>query len=136
MTEVRRGRRTVEAEVQEYLRKAGKKMDDLPDVDVEVPDELTMLDEFKAELYRQMKTGELKGSNLVNGLKAVAAMADAYLAAHPPEVVVDERGIEEILGDVGLPRDRRIDIGRQEIDRLRARESDLQLVVARLEGEA
>ena len=137
MTEPRkRGRKTVEEEVQDWLKSQGKQLEDLPDVEIEVPDELQMLEEFKAALYVQMKSGELKGSNLVNGLKHVASMAEAYLAAHPPEVVVVEEGIDEVLADIGLPRARRIDLGRQEIERLRSRVDDLQLVVARLEGEA
>jgi polyhydroxyalkanoate synthesis regulator phasin len=131
------GRRTREEEAREWLRQQGKSVDDIPDKTFEMPeDPQQMLEEFTAELYKQMQRGELKNTSLVNGLKAVASLAESYRQAHPVEVVVEERGIDEILGDAGLPRDRRIDIGRQEIDRLRERTSALELVVARIEGEA
>ena len=128
------GRLTKEEEFKRELERRGVSLDDLPSV--EVPDDPEqILEDFKAELYRQMKSGDLKSTGLVNGLKAVAQLAEAYRAANPPQVEVEELGIDEILTDVGLPRDRRIEIGRQEIERLRERTNALEMVVARIEGE-
>lgn len=130
------GRKTREEEVADYLREQGKSIEDLPDAIFNIPDDpLEMLEDFKVELYTQMKRGELKSTALVQGLKAIQAIAEAYLAANPPQVVVKEQGVDEILVDAGLPRDRRIEIGREEIERLREREAALHLMVARLEGE-
>lgn len=130
------GRKTREEEVADYLREQGKSIDDLPDADFEIPsDPLAMLEDFKKTLYVQMKRGELKSTALVQGLKLVDSIAEKYLAANPPVVVVKEQGVDEILIDAGLPRDRRIEIGRGEIERLREREAALHLMVARLEGE-
>lgn len=128
------GRLTKEEEFKRELERRGVSLDDLPSF--EIPDDPEeMLEEFKVELYRQMKSGDLKSTGLVNGLKAVAQLAEAYRAANPPEVEVEEQGIDEILADVGLPRDRRIEIGRQEVERLRERTNALEMVVARIEGE-
>lgn len=128
------GRLTKEEEFKRELERRGVSLDDLPSV--EVPDDPEqILEDFKAELYRQMKSGDLKSTGLVNGLKAVAQLAEAYRAANPPQVEVEELGVDEILTDVGLPRDRRIEIGRQEIERLRERTRALEMVVARIEGE-
>lgn len=128
------GRLTKEEEFKRELERRGVSLDDLPSV--EVPDDPEqILEDFKAELYRQMKSGDLKSTGLVNGLKAVAQLAEAYRAANPPQVEVEELGIDEILADVGLPRDRRIEIGRQEVERLRERTNALEMVVARIEGE-
>lgn len=131
------GRKSTQEEVAEYLRAHGKSIDDLPDAIIDVPDDpLEMLDEFKTELYKQMKRGELKSTALVQGLKAINGIAEAYLVANPPENVEKQQGVDEVLSDAGLPSDRRIEIGLQEIERLRERVSAVQLVVARLEGEA
>ena len=128
------GRLTKEEEFKRELERRGIALDDLPTTEVpEDPEQ--MLEEFKSELYRQMKSGDLKSTGLVNGLKAVAQLAEAYRAANPPQVEVEELGIDEILADVGLPRDRRIEIGRQEVERLRERTNALEMVVARIEGE-
>ena len=129
------GRKSTEEEVQDWLRQHGKQLDDFPDLGLETPDPLTMLEEFRTEAYRQMKAGELKGSNLANVLRLIDKMAEDYKATLPPTDVVEEKGIEEILADLGLPAKRRIELGREEIRRLRERESALQLLVARLEGE-
>lgn len=131
------GRKTTQEEVQDYLKSIGKDIDDLPDVDFEIPENPEeLLEAFTEQLYRQMKLGELKSTALVNGLRAIASLADKWKQENPPEVQVDERGIEEVLQDVGLPRDRRIEIGRAEIERLRKQTSGLELVVAQIEGEA
>ena len=137
MTEPKRkGRKTAEEEVQDYLRSIGKELDQLPDIDLEIPDNPEeLLEAFTEQLYRQMKLGELKSTALVNGLRAIASLADKWKQENPPEITVDERGIDEVLKDVGLPRERRIEIGRDEIERLRKQTSDLELVVARIEGE-
>lgn len=128
------GRLTKEEEFKRELERRGVSLDDLPSF--EIPDDPEqILEDFKAELYRQMKSGDLKSTGLVNGLKAVAQLAEAYRAANPPQVEVEELGIDEILADVGLPRDRRIEIGRQEVERLRERTNALEMVVARIEGE-
>lgn len=130
------GRKTVEAEVEDYLRKRGKTLDELPNIEDAVPDDpAEMLQAFTSALYRQMNSGDLKSQALVAGLKAIASLAEKYERENPKEVVVVERGIDEILGDTGLPRERRVDIGRAEIDRLRERTSALELVVAQIEGE-
>jgi polyhydroxyalkanoate synthesis regulator phasin len=132
----RRGRKSKQEEVEDYLRSIGKSLDDLQDKVFETPDDPEeMLEEFTSELYRQMKIGELKSTSLVNGLKAIASLAQRYRELNPPEVVVEEQDVDELLKDAGLPRDRRVELGRQEIDRLRARTSALEVVVARIEGE-
>lgn len=137
MTETKRGRKSREEEVADYLREQGKSIDDLPDAIIDLPeDPLEMLEEFKTELYKQMKRGEIKSTALVQALKTIDGIAEKYLAANPPKVEVREQGVDEILVDAGLPRERRIEIGRTEIERLRERENALQVVVARLEGEA
>jgi len=137
VTETKRGRKSREEEVADYLREQGKSIDDLPDAIIDLPeDPLEMLEEFKTELYKQMKRGEIKSTALVQALKTIDGIAEKYLAANPPKVEVREQGVDEILVDAGLPRERRIEIGRTEIERLRERENALQVVVARLEGEA
>ena len=137
MTETKRGRKSREEEVADYLREQGKSIDDLPDAIIDLPeDPLEMLEEFKTELYKQMKRGEIKSTALVQALKTIDGIAEKYLAANPPKVEVREQGVDEILVDAGLPRERRIEIGRTEIERLRERENALQVVVARLEGDA
>ena len=132
----RRGRRTKEEEALDYLRSIGKNIDDIPDVEYEIPDPETMLREFEERLYREMRNGNLNNTSLVNGLKAIASLAITWREQNGPKEVVVERGVDEILGDAGLPRERRVDIGREEIDRLRARTSALELVVAQIEGAA
>jgi len=137
VTETKRGRKSREEEVADYLREQGKSIDDLPDAIIDLPeDPLEMLEEFKTELYKQMKRGEIKSTALVQALKTIDGIAEKYLAANPPKVEVREQGVDEILVDAGLPRERRIEIGRNEIERLRERENALQMLVARLEGDA
>lgn len=129
------GRLTKEEEFERELARRGIAIEDLPTVDV--PDDPEqMLEEFKKALYREMASGALKSTGLVNGLKAIAQLAEAHRAANPPEKEVEEVGVDEVLADVGLPRNRRIEIGRKEIERLKERTDALALVVARIEGEA
>lgn len=132
----RRGRRTKHEEALEYLKSIGKDIGEIPELEFEIPDPEQMLEEFKEKLYREMKSGNLTSTALVNGLKAVASIAEAHRLAMQVGVEPVERDVDEILGDVGLPRDRRVDIGREEIDRLRSKTVALELVVAQIEGEA
>lgn len=95
---------------------------------IEIPDAAGMVSEFREALYVQMKLGELGSTALVQGLKAVAVLAEADKQSGP-EDTGPERGIDDILADAGLPPERRRDIGRQELERLHARAAALELVV-------
>src|SRR5690242_16908099 len=100
MTETKRGRKSRQEEVEAYLREQGKSIDDLPDAIFEIPENpLELHEEFRSELYKQMKRGELKSTALVQGLKAIDGMAEKHLAANPPKVDVQEKGVDEVLVD-------------------------------------
>lgn len=134
------GRGTAEEEAKRYLAGLGvlnpeEILDGLKDRSaIEVPDNPEdLLREFTEALYLQMKLGELKSTALVQGLKAVSILAEAAKRDEPP-VEGPERGIDEILADAGLPLDRRLEIGKRELERLRAREKALAAVVDGLEA--
>lgn len=133
------GRKTKEEEARDYLRSLKIDPDQILAAATEStftvpedPDELVR--EFTEALYTAMKLGDLKSTALVQGLKAIGQIAEQVKRDTPP-VVEEVRGILDVLADAGLPRGRRVEIGRQEIERLAAQIGDLQLLIARLEGE-
>lgn len=133
------GRKTKEEEAKDYLASLGlDPMSVLEDVQervaLEVPDDATIVAEFKEAVYVAMKLGELKGTPLVNALRALSVLADAAKQDEKDEG--PERGVDEILADAGLPADRRRDIGRRELERLHARAAALELVVNSIEEAA
>jgi len=133
-----RGRGTKQEEAWKYLAELGLDPGSVLDAlrergEVDIPDDAAMLEEFKQALYVQMKTGQLKSTALVQGLKAVAIIS----ATAKPDAADDgpERGIDEILADAGLPAERRQEIGRVELGRLHSRAAALELVLETI-GEA
>ena len=133
------GRRTAEEEARAYLERHGINPDTLDDFkfvdNEELPDPEEMFDQFLGILYRHAKSGDLKGTGLVNAITKLANLRDEARKEREKNEVVEEREIEDILADAGLPAERRIEIGRAEVERLRERTAALEVVVARIEGE-
>lgn len=133
------GRKSKAEEARAYARTLGVDLDaaaagEDSRVEFEVPDDpQQIVVEFTTALYTQMKLGDLKGVALVQGLKAIASIADSLRPAEVEDVSVRE--VDEVLADAGLPAHRRVELGREEIERLRGRKAALELLVARLEGE-
>ena len=133
------GRKSKEEETRDYLRSLKLDPDTIlqaaEGASLEVPDDPDeLVKEFTAALYTAMKLGDLKSTALVQGLKAISLIAEQVKKDLPPPAPVI-REIDEVLSDAGLPRDRRIEIGRAEIERFLSRADELRLVIARLEGE-
>lgn len=134
MTEpTRRGRKTKAEEAEDYLRSIGIDpasvlRDAANRPPLEVPDDEQIVAEFKEAVYTAMKLGDLKGTPLVNALKALSILAETAKQNEPDEDE-PERGIDEILADAGLPPGRRVEIGRQELARLHTRAAALELVI-------
>ena len=136
MTTPRRGRKTAEEEARDYLRKHGIDPDTLQKIEAsDLPDPEQMFEDLLAVIYSQSQSNDLKGAALVNGLRLVRELAEESRKKREKEEVVEERDIEDILADAGLPAERRIEIGLGEVERLRARTTALQLVIAKIEGE-
>jgi hypothetical protein len=136
----RRGRKTKEQEAWNYLLSQGIDPAEVlggtgAPLAVDIPDDPSeVVEAFKGALYKQMTRGELKGTALVQGLKAVATLAEA--AKNEPDADGGpERGIDEILADAGLPDERRLEIGRGELARLESRTVALARVLETI-GEA
>lgn len=134
------GRKTKEEEAKDFLRAQGIDPDRLAveqgTAMFEVPeDPEDLVSEFTAAVYTQMKLGDLKGVALVTALKAIVQLGE-QLKQKPADDEESVREIDEVLSDAGLPAGRRVELGRLEIERLRGRLSGLELLVARLEGEA
>lgn len=129
----RRGRKTTEEEVFAYLRRKGVDPDVLLEgaEETPVPDDEGFYEELRAELWRRRQV--MTDTALVNGLKALTAAAAAAASARTDDAET-VRGVDEILADAGLPDERRIEIGREEIVRLTERRAALELVVAGIEG--
>lgn len=136
-----RGRKTREEEVYAYLRQHdidpealfGEADGDAEGRDVGfVPGDEQMFEEFRTELYRRRR--EMNDTALVAGLKSLALLAAAAKAANVDEAE-DVREVSEILADAGLPAERRVELGRQEVARLAEQTRALELVVASIEGE-
>lgn len=132
----KRGRGTREEEAHAYLRSVGidphSVLDNIRSIEVPESDE-EYFQKFRELLYIRAATDELSDTALVNGLKAIATMAEAAAARQQDEDVI--RDVDVILADAGLPAARRVEIGRGEIERLRARVAGLEMLVAQLEGE-
>lgn len=122
------GRKTKEEEAKDYLASLGLDIPEELKGPIEIPGSEQMVVEFKEELYRQMRSGKLGQTALVNGLRALAVLAEASKQKEQAEEG-PERGIDEILADAGLPSDRKREIGHQELQRLHARAAALELVV-------
>ena len=137
----KRGRKTKEQEAWNYLLSQGIDPADVLSgatgrAPVEIPDDpAEIVEAFKDALYTQMKRNELKGTALVQGLKAVAVLAEVA-KNEPDRADSSERGVDEILADAGLPVERKLEIGHAELARLRERTVALEVVVKNIQEES